>query len=344
MRTLITGGTGFIGSNLARAVLEAGGELTVLDNLSRRGSEQNLAWLRSSGEFRFLRADVRNPDDVALAVREARPEVVFHLAGQVAMTTSLEDPRLDFETNVGGGFNVLEAVRRHAPEAVLTYSSSNKVYGALASVEIEATPTRWVAKGWDQGFDESLPLDFRTPYGCSKGAMDQYMLDWARMYGLRTIVFRHSSVFGGRQFATYDQGWVGWFVGCALEIAAGRATEPFTISGDGRQVRDLLYVDDLVSCYFAAVGHAGAACGRAFNIGGGPDNAFSLLELFAFLEAELGIEMRYRRLPERREDQRVFVSDPRAARACFGWAPSIGREEGVRRMIAWCRESPAERG
>ena len=344
MRYLITGGTGFIGSNLARAVLGAGGDLTVFDNLRRHGSERNLAWLRSLGAFRFLHGDVRNPDDVDRAVREVRPDVVFHLAGQVAMTTSLDNPRLDFETNVGGGFNVLEAVRRHAPGAVLTYSSSNKVYGALAGVAYEEAPTRWVAKGWEQGFDESLPLDFRTPYGCSKGAVDQYFLDWARMYGLRTVVFRHSSVFGGRQYATYDQGWVGWFTGCALEIAANRATEPFTISGDGKQVRDLLHVDDLVSCYFAAVEHADAARGRAFNVGGGPDNAMSLLELFAFLEDELGIEMRFRRLPERPEDQRVFVSDTRAARAAFGWAPSVGREEGVRRTIAWCRECGREGG
>ncbi len=338
MRYLITGGTGFIGSNLARAVLAAGEDLAVLDNLRRPGSEQNLAWLRREGDVRFVHGDVRNPDDVIHAVRDARPDVVFHLAGQVAMTTSLENPRLDFETNVVGGFHLLEAVRAHAPEAVVTYSSSNKVYGALAGVTYEATPTRWVARGWAQGFDESLPLDFRTPYGCSKGAVDQYMLDWARMYGLRTVVFRHSSVYGGRQYATWDQGWVGWFVGRALEIASGRATEPFTISGDGRQVRDLLHVDDLVSCYVAAVAHADAARGRAFNIGGGPANALSLLELFAFLERELDVRMHFRRLPERPEDQRVFVSDTHAARACFGWSPAIGWEEGVRRTIAWCRE------
>jgi CDP-paratose 2-epimerase len=221
MRYLITGGCGFIGANLARDLLASGEDVTLLDNLFRAGSAENLSWLRSQGDLRFLHGDVRSRGDVEHAILESAPDVVFHLAGQVAMTTSIANPRLDFETNVIGGFNVLEAVRRLRPDALVTYSSTNKVYGELEYLSYEETASRYVTPDYPEGFDESLRLDFRSPYGCSKGAVDQYMLDYARVHGLSTVVFRHSSVFGDRQVGTYDQGWIGWFVQQALARRQG---------------------------------------------------------------------------------------------------------------------------
>ncbi|HEY8207615.1 MAG TPA: NAD-dependent epimerase/dehydratase family protein [Myxococcaceae bacterium] len=337
MKYLITGGAGFLGSNLAAEVLRRGEALSVLDNLSRTGSDANLRWLQEQGRFGFFQAGSSSYDAVEQVVREVRPDVVFHLAGQVAMTTSLENPRLDFETNVMGGHNVLEAIRRCAPEAIVLFSSTNKVYGDLDQIRFRETETRYVAEGHEQGFTEELPLDFRSPYGCSKGAVDQYMLDYARSFGLRTVVFRHSSIFGGRQFSTFDQGWVGWFVQQALETRRAPDREPFTISGDGKQVRDVLFASDLVRCYFSAVAQVDRARGQAFNIGGGPENSLSLLELFRFLEAELDVKLQYRSLPWRKSDQKVFIACNAKATKAFGWAPELRKKDGIRRMIDWVR-------
>lgn len=268
-------------------------------------------------------------------MRKFKPEVIFHLAGQVAMTTSISDPKLDFETNSLGTLNLLESVRRHVPNAALIYSSTNKVYGDLEKLEYVETPTRYLAKGHEAGFDESLPLDFRSPYGCSKGSADQYMLDYARVYGLKTVVFRHSSIFGGRQFSTYDQGWIGWFVSQALETKVQPDREPFTISGDGKQVRDVLFSDDLVRCYFKAAANVDRIRGNAFNIGGGAENSLSLLELFAFLGRELQVTLRFKKLPPRCSDQKVFVANIKKAQRLFGWSPIVGKEKGLRKMIHW---------
>lgn len=335
MRYLITGGGGFVGSNLAAEVLRRGGELTVFDNLSRVGAAENLAWLRGRGDFRFIHGDVRSAEDLGRAVAAAQPEAVFHVAGQVSMLTSLEYPRLDFEVNALGTFNLLEAVRRHCPAAVVLYSSSNKVYGDLEWLRLVETPTRWSAPDHPAGLAEDIPLEFRSPYGCSKGAAEQYLLDYHRMYGLKTAVFRHSSMYGPGQFATFSQGWVGWFCQQAIETKRGQAAEPFTISGDGKQVRDLLYADDLVALYFAAVEHIDAAQGQAFNIGGGTANSLSLLELFAFLEAELKVKLDYRRIAVRQSDQRFFVADNSKAARLIGWSPRVGKEQGLRAMLAW---------
>ncbi len=272
-------------------------------------------------------------------MRQTRPDVIFHLAGQVAMTTSIADPRLDFETNVVGGHNLLEAVRKLAPGTVVAYSSTNKVYGELEQYTYDETPTRYVVRDHERGFGEDVPLNFQSPYGCSKGAVDQYMLDYARMFGLRTIVFRHSSVFGGRQFSTCDQGWIGWFVQKALETREGTLDEPFTISGDGKQVRDVLFIDDLIECYFSAAARADEVRGQAFNIGGGPDNSLSLLELFSFLEADLGVRLVYQRLPWRQSDQKVFIADVRKAQRLFGWTPRTAKEQGVRAMVGWVEQN-----
>ena len=337
MRLLITGGCGFLGSNLAAAAMRRGIEPVVLDNLSRVGAEANRSWLAGLGAHRFLRGDVRDARAVAEIVRDSRPDALFHLAGQVAMTTSLADPRLDFETNALGTFNVLEAVRTHAPDCVVVYSSTNKVYGGLDQFAYDETPTRYVCVERPNGFDETTPLEFHSPYGCSKGAADQYALDWARMFGLRTVVFRHSSMYGGRQFATADQGWIGWFAGEAMRVERGDRT-PVRIAGNGKQVRDVLHADDMVDLYFRAAEHGDVVAGQAFNIGGGMPNSLSLLELFALLERHIGSPLPIEAGPPRHSDQKVFVADISKAARLLGWAPQVGAAGGVARMLDWSRE------
>jgi CDP-paratose 2-epimerase len=335
MKYLITGGCGFLGSNLASAVLERGEELIVFDNLSRFGSTQNLDWLRQQGDFRFVHGDIRNHGDVEALVRDAKPDAILHLAGQVAMTTSIASPRLDFEVNALGTFNLLDAVRRHSPESALIYSSTNKVYGDLEQYTYRETDTRYECIEKPNGFDESTPLDFHSPYGCSKGSADQYMMDFARMFGLKTVVFRHSSMYGGRQFATYDQGWVGWFCQKALQAKNGTLRTAFTISGTGKQVRDVLHAEDMKNLYFLSILNIDQAKGLAFNIGGGKQNSLSLLELFNILTKELDVTLRYEKLPWRKSDQRVFVADYAAARRVLNWRPHIDNCTGIRLMIDW---------
>ena len=335
MKLLITGGCGFLGSNLAADALHRGDELLVFDNLYRQGSRSNLEWLQAQGAFGFEHGDIRNQNDITRVVQAFRPDAVFHLAGQVAMTTSIANPRLDFEINAMGTLHLLEAVRLHAPEAVVVYSSTNKVYGDLLQFEYLEAETRFQCVERPHGFDEHTQLDFHSPYGCSKGTADQYMLDYARIFGLKTVVFRHSSMYGGRQFATYDQGWVGWFCQKAVETLHGRLEKPFTISGTGKQVRDVLHAEDMKRLYRAAVEHIGAAKGQAFNIGGGMENSLSLLELFALLERLLDVKLEYTRLPERESDQLVFVADIAKAKQVLHWAPQIAVEPGIASMVEW---------
>jgi CDP-paratose 2-epimerase len=339
MRILITGGCGFLGSNLAVDVLARGDELFVFDNLSREGSLSNLQWLKGLGSFVFCHGDIRNQNDVARVVLESKPDVVFHLAGQVAMTTSIANPRLDFEVNVVGTHNLLEAVRLHVPQAIIVYSSTNKVYGDLEQYSYRETETRYECVEKPEGFDEATPLDFHSPYGCSKGAADQYMLDYARIFGLRTVVFRHSSMYGGRQFATYDQGWIGWFCTKAVESQMGLDGEAFTISGNGKQVRDVLHADDMKRLYLAAVHHIDVAAGQAFNIGGGKENSLSLLELFEILEDTVNKKLVYRQLPVRESDQRVFVADITKAKQLLAWQPAVPARQGIELMIEWVRQA-----
>ena len=335
MKILITGGCGFLGSNLAAEVLRRGEELFVFDNLFRAGSEENLKWLKQQGNFTFFHSDIRLYNDVENVICKVKPDVIFHLAGQVAMTTSIENPRLDFEINVIGGNNLLEAVRKHSPQTIITYSSTNKVYGDMNWIDYEETSSRFVAKGFENGFNEKVPLSFESPYGCSKGATDQYMLDYARIFGIRTIVFRHSSIFGGRQFATSEQGWIGWFIQKALDIKYNKTTSNFTISGNGKQVRDVLYGEDLINCYFKAIENINQTKGKVYNIGGGVQNSLSLLELFTFLEERLNIQMNYKKLPNRQSDQKVFIADINLAKNDFDWFPIIDKEEGLMKMINW---------
>jgi CDP-paratose 2-epimerase len=339
MKLLITGGCGFLGSNLAAHALARGDELVVFDNLYRQGSMENLAWLRGQGEFRFLHGDIRNQNDVIGIIRDFKPEIIFHLAGQVAMTTSIANPRMDFEVNTLGTFNLLEAVRLYVPETKVIYSSTNKVYGDLEQFSYQETETRYECIDHPHGFDESTALEFHSPYGCSKGAADQYMLDYARIFGLKTVVFRHSSMYGGRQFATFDQGWIGWFCQKAVEIKRGLLIEPFTISGNGKQVRDVLHAEDMVDLYFSAATNMECTAGKVFNIGGGIANSLSLLELFDLLEELTGGHLHYVKLPPRDSDQRVFVADISRATRALGWTPRVSAREGVGRMLSWVGES-----
>lgn len=339
MRYLITGGCGFIGSNLAAEVLKRGEELAVFDNLSRTGSVSNLEWLRQQGDFQFCHGDIRSCHDVEKSVREFKPDVLFHLAGQVAMTTSVAHPRLDFEVNAMGTLNVLESIRKNRPDCTVVYSSTNKVYGDLEWISYEEKATRHSAPDYPNGFDESLPLDFRSPYGCSKGSADQYMLDYARMFGLKTVVFRHSSMYGGRQYATYDQGWIGWFCQKALEARqakkSGKPPDPFTISGDGKQVRDALHADDVTRLYFSAIDNIKNVTGKAFNIGGGMENSLSLLELFGMLEDMPDVKLVYKKLPPRSSDQKVFVANNGLIGSLTGWRPLVSARDGIDKAVRW---------
>ena len=335
MNILVTGGCGFLGSNLVAYGIQHSYNVTVFDNLSRVGASNNLARLHSKGSFTFIHGDTSNRDDVDFLFQKNTYDAVFHVAGQVAMTTSIDNPYKDFQTNTVGTLNVLEAVRRYNPKAVIIYSSTNKVYGDLEQFHYHETETRYVCDEFPKGFDESVPLDFHSPYGCSKGASDQYMIDYHRIFGLKTIVFRHSSMYGGRQFATYDQGWVGWFCSKAIEKYNNPTCEPFTISGNGKQVRDILHADDMVELYFSAVQNANKIAGGVFNIGGGMKQSLSLLELFKVLEEMLDIKMNYRQLPSRVSDQKIFVADITKIHEAIGWQPKISAKEGIKRMIAW---------
>jgi len=336
MKLLITGGCGFLGSNLAAHALEQGMALCVFDNLSRLGSQENLAWLRERGTpFAFVHGDIRNANDVDRALAAFAPDMVFHLAGQVAMTTSIANPRMDFEVNALGTLNVLEAIRRHVPRAGVVYSSTNKVYGDLAQFTYREDAKRYVCVEQPDGFSEQVSLDFHSPYGCSKGSADQYLRDYHRIFSLNTVVFRHSSMYGGRQFATVDQGWIGWFCQMAAETRHGLRREPFTISGNGKQVRDVLHADDMIRLYFAAAARIGDIAGQAFNVGGGIANSLSLLELFDLLSASIGMPLDFVAGPPRESDQVVFVADIGKVSQALGWRPEVSAADGVGRMLAW---------
>ncbi len=326
-----------MGSNLAAYGLKTWENITVFDNLSRLGSADNLKWLKTIGDFEFIHGDIRDRNDVERVVREHHFDVIFHLSGQVAMTTSIENPLRDFQINAQGTVNLLEAVRQYSADTGVIYSSTNKVYGDLEQYNYIENDSRYICEEYPDGFDESVPLDFHSPYGCSKGCADQYMLDYHRIFGLNTVVFRHSSMYGGRQYATYDQGWIGWFVSKALEKKADPNASPFTISGNGKQVRDILHADDMVNLYYKAAYEIRKAAGEAYNIGGTVEQSLSLLELFGLLEKKMNIHMEYEKLPPRISDQKVFVADITKISRRIDWKPEISAEEGIDRMIEWIK-------
>lgn len=332
---LITGGCGFLGSNITSELINRNVEVVILDNLYRFGSDQNLNWLKSQGDFKFLHRDVRNRMDIEETIKEEQPDVIFHLAGQVAMTTSVERPTFDFDINVVGSFNLLESVRKYSPESVIIYSSTNKVYGDLERYEYTEEEKRYICNEHPEGFSEDTPLNFSSPYGCSKGAADQYMLDYHKIFGLKTVVFRHSSIFGGRQFSTFDQGWVGWFVQQAISQSKDSGHTIFTVSGNGKQVRDLLFVDDAIECYLGAYENIDKTVGKAFNIGGGYDNSLSILELFDYLEKKLSVSLRFKHIEQRASDQKVFIADISKINQTSGWKPLVDKKSGLDKMVHW---------
>ncbi len=329
---LITGGAGFIGSNLADRLAAEGYDVIVLDSLVRPGVEDNLRWLQENHPQRITAvvADICNGRAVAEAVGQAC--AVFHMAAQVAVTSSLADPVADFMANVGGTLTVLEALRAKADGTPLVFASTNKVYGDLADVTLEMTPEGYVAADRDlraAGISEARPLSFHTPYGCSKGAADQYVLDYARSFGIPAVVLRMSCIYGRRQMGTEDQGWVAHFM---LRAMKG---EPITVYGDGRQVRDVLDVADAVEAYCAVWKNIDAVAGRAFNLGGGPANAVSLRQVLGFIERLYGRPVRADYAEWRPGDQRWYVSDPRAVTEALGLEPPRPWQTGLRALAVW---------
>ncbi|HEY3494641.1 MAG TPA: GDP-mannose 4,6-dehydratase [Polyangiaceae bacterium] len=330
MKIILTGGAGFIGCNAASRFLKQGHQVVVIDDLSRRGTDKNLAWLRTQGSFEFSQTDIRSADKLAAAVG-AHPDtaVVLHLAAQVAVTTSVVDPRTDFEINALGTFNLLEAVRKHCPKAFVIYASTNKVYGGLEHLKVTEVGGRYQLGECPHGVAETEPLDFHSPYGCSKGAADQYVIDYSRIYGLKSVALRQSCIYGYRQFGIEDQGWVAWFTIAAL---LGR---PITIYGDGKQVRDVLFVEDLCELYEACIQHADRVSGKAYNVGGGPENQLSLRELLADLERRLKVSLKPTFTATRPGDQPVFVADIRKAERDLGWRPRTSAADGVAKLVDW---------
>jgi CDP-paratose 2-epimerase len=331
---LVTGGAGFIGTNLAHALASAGRRVRVLDNLSRDGVEKNLRWLLSTHGDRisFEKGDVRDAAAVRCAMVGA--ETVFHFAAQVAVTTSLVDPVHDFDVNARGTLNVLEAARAQSAPPALLFTSTNKVYGGMDDVSLRLRGLRYEPEDPVRicGFTEERRLDFHSPYGCSKGTADQLVLDYARSYGLRTAVFRMSCIYGPHQLGTEDQGWVAHFLIRALD------DQPITLYGDGMQVRDVLFVEDLVQAFLQAERHIGEIAGQAFNMGGGPGNTVSLLELIDLIGQLHGQKPVVAFDDWRTGDQRWYVSNTRKIEAATGWRPRVNVREGVSRLYNWLQE------
>lgn len=332
---LITGGAGFIGSNYVNRLLDRGEHVVVYDNLSRSGNELNLEWLYSKygkNSFELIQGDVRDADLVADACRQA--DVIVHLAAQVAVTTSVVDPRDDFEINALGTFNVLEGARASGRKPIIIYASTNKVYGGMEEVKVVQNEQNYKYADFAHGVPETFPLDFHSPYGCSKGAGDQYVRDYHRIYDLPTVVFRQSCIYGERQFGVEDQGWLAWF------IIATHTGKPITIYGDGKQVRDVLYIDDLLDSYDLAVEKIDQVAGEVFNIGGGASNTLSVWSEFGpLLERLEGREIPVKHSDWRPGDQKIYVSDIRKAEKLLGWTPKTGVVSGIEALHKWVSEN-----
>ena len=327
----ITGGAGFVGSNYVHRLVQRGENVTVYDNLSRAGAPKNITWLEDSfgkDAFKLIVGDLR--DDRLLTESAKDADVIVHLAGQVAVTTSVINPREDFEANALGTFNALEAARLSERNPIFIYSSTNKVYGGMEDVEVIEEATRWLYKDLVEGASEEQPLDFHSPYGCSKGTGDQYVRDYARIYGLRSVVFRQSCIYGPRQFGIEDQGWLAWMM-----IAAVTGKQ-ITIYGDGKQVRDVLHVNDLLNAYEAAIEKIDRAKGEVYNMGGGSRNLLAIWAEFGpILEKLLGKRIEVARADWRPGDQKVFYADYRKAKHELGWEPKIDLEEGLELLFDW---------
>jgi CDP-paratose 2-epimerase len=335
MKILVTGGAGFIGCHTCSTFASQGHEVIALDNLSRRGSRSNAEWLIANHKVDLFEGDIRRYEHIQECFGAEGPfDAVVHLAAQVAVTTSVMDPREDFEINALGTFNVLEGARSQKVPPFFIFASTNKVYGGMEEVVVEEGETRYHYRDFPGGIPESQNLDFHSPYGCSKGAADQYVRDYSRIYEIPTAVCRQSCIYGTRQFGIEDQGWVAWFVIAAL------FERPITIYGDGKQVRDVLYVEDLVRAYAAMIDRRDKVAGKIFNIGGGPDFAMSVWKEFGpMLEDFLGREIPTSTADWRPGDQPVYVSDIAKAKSELGWAPAVSPREGIEKLYRWVADN-----
>ena len=336
MKVIITGGAGFIGCNAAARYLRRGDEVVVIDNLSRPRTEKNIDWLRSlgSGTLRLVKTDIAHFEPVRDTIAQHRDAgLVLHLAGQVAVTTSVKNPRMDFEANALGTFNLLEALRLANVAAPIVYASTNKVYGGMEDVGVVERNGRYDYRDVPNGIAESHQLDFHSPYGCSKGAADQYVRDYARIFGLRTVVMRQSCIYGYRQFGLEDQGWVAWF------IIAAQLGKPISLYGDGKQVRDILFVEDVVDAYEAAAARIDEVKGGVYNLGGGRPNTISLLDLLGYLTERTGKPIPFTTMPWRPGDQRCFIADTSKAQRELGWTPKTTWRQGLEKLYDWVAEN-----
>ncbi len=332
-KILITGGAGFIGINASKYFIEQGWFVIIFDNFSRALVEENIKWLKNNhaDKFRIVKGDVvTDLKELAECVNEA--DLVLHLAAQVAVTTSITDPYNDLKTNVIGTFNVLESIRKSNNKPPLIYSSTNKVYGDLSHIDIIENETRYDFKNL-KGITENINLDFHSPYGCSKGAADQYARDYSRIYGLKTVVLRQSCIYGEHQFGVEDQGWVAWFIIACLQ------NKKITIYGNGKQVRDILYVGDLVRAYDLVYKNIAATSGKIYNVGGGYDNSLSLLEFINLLPSLANTKIDYSFSDWRPGDQPIFISDSSKINTDIGWQPAINKNDGLKKIAAWLKEN-----
>jgi len=334
-RILITGGAGFIGSNFARHRILAGDDITIFDNLSRHGADRNLEWVEETTpgkKFTFIKGDVRDEKVIQSAVTEK--DVIVHLAAQVAVTSSVEDPVYDFDVNAKGTFNVLESVRQAGQKPLVIYASTNKVYGEVENITIEEQHDRYVYSDNIVGIGEDQKLDFHSPYGCSKGCGDQYVRDYSRIYGFPTVVFRQSCIYGPRQFGIEDQGWLAWFI---IAAVLGRQ---ISIYGNGKQVRDVLHISDLIAAYDLAIEKISDPGGEIFNIGGGPENAISIWREFGpILEGIHGCEIPISYGAWRPGDQKIYISDIMRIKNRLGWVPKMKVTEGIKDLYSWVEDN-----
>ena len=339
MKYFITGGCGFIGTNLALSLGKKNfKKILILDNLSKITANKNLSILKKE-KISFIKIDIgKSKQKIEKLIKQHKPRVIFHLAGQVAMSTSLKKPDFDFQGNVLSTINLLESIRKFSKKTILIFSSTNKVYGDLKNFNYIEKKTRFTIKNNFKGFSENNYLDFKSPYACSKGSADQYVLDYARVFNLNTIVFRHSSVYGGRQFFTYDQGWVGWFCAQAIKHKLIKKTR-FSISGNGKQVRDLVHIEDITRLYRLSFKNFKKLKGKAYNIGGGVKNSLSIIELLNFLEKKLKIKLNYHKINNRLYDQKIFISDNKKIYKDLKWKPNIDYKKGLDQMLKWIKIS-----
>lgn len=332
-KLLITGGAGFIGSNLADYFSGKNYQVTVFDNFGRFGTRENAQWLKTNHpEIKFIKGDIRKSKDLNRAVKNM--DIIFHLAAQVAVTTSISDPQTDFDINALGTFNLLEAVRKIGSSPILIYTSTNKVYGGMDNLAIVEKNNQYVYRDLKKGVDETRNLDFHSPYGCSKGAADQYVRDYERIYDIPTVVLRQSCIYGPRQFGIEDQGWVAWFI-IALSL-----DKSITVYGDGKQVRDVLYISDLVSLFEIVINKINTSRGKVYNVGGGINNTLAVWTKFGpMLEKLFTRKINVKFDDWRPGDQKVFVSDIKLAEKELGWKPKIGVDEGVKKLYAWVQQN-----